>query len=123
MTAGRGILHAVVALDRGGRVRVIAGQALGVRGPVELRETQLLLTTLALRRGDDVELAIEREHTAFVVVSEGEAEIARQRVGEDHLALLSRGDRVRLRAPERDATLLLVAGRPLRGRLALLQDS
>lgn len=110
---------AEVELDRGGRLRVIAGEAQGARGPVELRATQPLLATLRLERGDDVEITLDREHAGFVVVAEGEAELgrARDRLREDQLAVLgSEGTRLRLRAPERDATLLVVAGHPLRER-------
>ena len=107
---------AEVELDRGGRARVIAGEALGVRGPVSARATQPLLVTLHLQPGDDVELSVGREHTAFAVVGEGAAAIGDRgdRLEAGGLAVLSGGgDRVRLRADDREAHVLVVAGQPL----------
>lgn len=107
---------AQVDLDHGGHVRIIAGEALGARGPVAERATQPLLTTMHLRPGDDVELAVGREHTAFVVVGDGEARIGDgdDTLGDGGLAILERGrSRIRVRAIDRAADVLLVAGQPL----------
>lgn len=108
-----------VGLDRGGRLRLIGGEALGVQGPIAPRDTRPLLATVELRRGDDIEITLDREHAGLVVVAQGQAEIGRDRavVREDQTATLAAGgDRLRLRAPESDATLLVVAGQPLRER-------
>jgi hypothetical protein len=107
---------AEVELDRGGRLRLIAGEALGARGPVAPRETEPLLGTLALARGDEVELELPREHAALVVVAEGTAELGtrRQRVEQDSLIVTTEGDRLSLAATEAPATLVVIAGRPLR---------
>lgn len=108
---------AEVELDRGGRLRVIAGELLGARGPVAERPTEPVLATLAMNRGDEVELHIPRDHTALVLVAEGEAELGarRDRLGEGALAILdARGELVRISARERSAQLLFIAGAPIR---------
>lgn len=107
---------AEVELDRGGRLRLIAGEALGARGPVAARATEPLLCTLALGAGDEVELELPRGHAAMVVVGEGNAEIGdrRQRVEQDSLVLTTEGSRLRLGAGDGPAQLVVIAGRPLR---------
>jgi redox-sensitive bicupin YhaK (pirin superfamily) len=107
---------AEVALDRGGRLRVLAGEALGARGPVAPRATEPLLATVALAAGEDLELTLPRAHAAMVVVAEGTAAIGgrRQRVAEDSLVVTGEGSRLRLGAPEGPAQLVVIAGRPLR---------
>jgi redox-sensitive bicupin YhaK (pirin superfamily) len=106
---------AEVGLDRGGRLRVISGEALGARGPVAPRATEPLLLTLALERGDEVELDVARGHAAMVVVAEGTAEIGERRdaVPESSLVVTTDGERLRLGASEGPAQLVVIAGRPL----------
>jgi redox-sensitive bicupin YhaK (pirin superfamily) len=108
---------AEVELDHGGRLRVIAGELLGARGPVAARPTEPVLATLAMNRGDDVELRVPRDHNAVVLVAEGEAEIGprRERLGEGAVAILDgRGELVRIRASVRSAQVLVMAGAPIR---------
>jgi quercetin 2,3-dioxygenase len=108
---------AEVELDRGGRLRVIAGELLGARGPVAARPTEPVLATLAMTRGEDIELRVPRDHTALVLVAEGEADVGprRERLGEGSLAILEpRGELVRISTPERASQLLFVAGAPIR---------
>jgi redox-sensitive bicupin YhaK (pirin superfamily) len=108
---------AEVELDRGGRLRVIAGELLGARGPVAERPTEPVLATLAMNRGDDVELRLPRDHNTLVLVADGEAEIGprRDRLGEGSLAILdARGELLRITARERAAQLLVIAGAPIR---------
>ncbi len=108
---------AEVELDRGGRLRVIAGEMLGARGPVAARPTEPMLATLSMNRGDDVELRLPRDHTALVLIAEGEAELGprRERLGEGALAILEgRGELLRISARERSAHVLVMAGAPIR---------
>lgn len=105
-----------VALDRGGSVRVVAGELLGARGPVAPRTTDPVLATLRLAAGDEVELRIPREHTALVLAAEGSPRLGTSgdAIPEGALALLEpTGDRVRLRA-DAPAQVVLLAGAPIR---------
>ncbi len=108
---------AEASLSASSRVRVIAGHANGLAGPVRERPTEPSLCTLAL--GDDAPFVLEvpRDHTVFAFVYEGAVRIGEDgetRVGEGTLALLGPGNRVRLRATEQQSGVLLGAGRPLR---------
>jgi hypothetical protein len=109
-----------VALDRGGALRVIAGELLGARGPVAPRATEPVLATLRLGAGDDVELRLPREHSAFVLAAEGSPRIGprSEAIPEGALAqLTSTGELLRIRA-DQPAQLLVLAGAPIREPIA-----
>src|SRR5262245_17974669 len=61
-----------VGLAAGVRVRVLAGEAGGVHGPVEGIVTQPLYLDVHMDRGARAELAVESGHNAFVYVYEGQ---------------------------------------------------
>jgi hypothetical protein len=108
--------------DGRARVRVIAGEALGVRAVIDTR-TQVVYQDWSLRPGAVVEQPLTASHQAFVYVFEGRAEVGSDgRVLDDgQLGLLGPGDAVRLAVPEdapRGARLLLLAGQPLREPVA-----
>ena len=104
------------------RVRVIAGEALGVRAVIDTR-TPIVYQDWRLDPGAVVEQPLTEGHHAFVYVFEGRAEVGtdRQSVGDGQLGLLGPGDRVRLAVPPgapAGARLLLLAGQPLREPVA-----
>jgi len=99
----------------GSRVRVIAGDAGGLVGPVRERPTAPLLLTATLADERPLELDTPAEHTAFVFVAAGALELgpehAATTVGAGTIALLGPGDRLRVRA-RRDGSQLLFAAAP-----------
>lgn len=108
-----------VPLERGGLLRVIAGELLGARGPVAPRATEPVLATLRLAAGEDVELRLPREHAAFVLAAEGSPAIGprEESIPEGALAMLGRGDLLRIRATG-PAQVLVLAGAPIREPIA-----
>jgi hypothetical protein len=105
------------ALSAGGRVRVIAGHANGVAGPLRDRPTEPSLMTLDLADDAPFELEVPAAHTAFAFVYAGSVDIGPEgsatRVTDGTLAVLGEGNRVRLRALDQAAGVLLAAARPL----------
>jgi redox-sensitive bicupin YhaK (pirin superfamily) len=105
----------------GSRVRVIAGSANGlagpVHGPVRERPTEPTLLTLALADATPFELEVPSGHNVFAFVYEGRVVVgpegAATPVEEGALAVLGPGNRVRVRADETASGVLLAAGRPL----------
>ncbi len=99
------------------RVRVIAGEALGVRAVIDTR-IPIVYQDWSLGPGAVVEQPLEASHHALVYVFEGRAEVGtgRRLLGDGQLGLLGPGDAVRLAvgsdAPG-GARLLLLAGQPL----------
>jgi hypothetical protein len=110
------------ALGDGARVRVIAGEALGVHAAIDTH-TPIAFQDWTLDAGADASVALAHGENALVYVFEGTARVgeAGTLVGDGQLAILGEGERVRLRGPEQTSEhgrLLLLAGTPLREPVA-----
>ncbi len=110
------------AIEGGGRLRVIAGRAGGLEGPVRGIHVAPLFLDVALPAGASWEAAVPPGHACFAYVFEGTARIggtdsdAGRSVPADTLAVLGDGSRVRLAGEAEDGRgmrLILVAARPL----------
>ncbi|MFM2152638.1 MAG: hypothetical protein RL199_1073 [Pseudomonadota bacterium] len=101
----------------GSKARLIAGHLDGLVGPVRERVTAPLLFTLDLEDDRPFLCDVEPGHTAFLFAGTGEVEVGPEEDGrtlaEGHIGLLGRGERLRVRARERRAQLLVAAARPL----------
>jgi redox-sensitive bicupin YhaK (pirin superfamily) len=100
----------------GAKVRVIAGEMFGVRGPVDGIAIEPVYLDVALESGAMLSVPLPESHSAFAYVFGGDA----VRIGDDTLGLrelgvLSRGDAVEfaVAADAEPARVLLVAGHPL----------
>ena len=99
----------------GSLLRVIAGEAEGLRGPVRDRPTRPLLLTARLEDDHPLRLDLPAGHTAFVFVSRGEVAIGTHTVAEGQLAILGgEGTQLRLAATNRRSEVLVAAARPFR---------
>jgi quercetin 2,3-dioxygenase len=103
--------------DGKARVKVIAGEALGVRAVIDTH-TPIVYQDWTLQPGADVTLPIARDHQVLAYVFEGEAEVAGRSVRDGELAVLGEGDAVSLKALSRGGRLLLLGGVPLREPVA-----
>jgi redox-sensitive bicupin YhaK (pirin superfamily) len=101
-------------LGGGARVKVLAGEIAGVKGPVDPGETQPIFLDVTLSAGAAATIPLPAGHNAFVYVYEGEAAIGEpaERLARGRIGVLSAGDDVRL-ASQAGARLILVAGKPL----------
>jgi hypothetical protein len=105
--------------DGKARVRVIAGEALGVRAVIDTR-IPIVYQDWQLDEGADVLLPLAREEHAMAYVFQGGVLVGeRGREARDgQLALLGDGDAVRFRGVPGGGRLLLLAGTPLREPVA-----
>src|SRR4051794_10493012 len=104
-----------VELAPGVKARVIAGEAGGVRGPVEAEATAALYLDVMLSAGASANLAIPASHNGFVYVFEGEANVGDGKTAElkrGELGVLGAGDQLRVAARSSPARLIVVAGKP-----------
>ena len=115
----RGITSAEIptATDPGGAtVRVIAGTAGGVTGPVGDVVTKPEYLDVSLPGGATFEHATPRGHTVFAYVIDGAGrfDAGREReLGDGHLVHFADGDRVSIRAGAGGVRFLLVSGKPI----------
>jgi redox-sensitive bicupin YhaK (pirin superfamily) len=107
----------------GSLLRVIAGSADGLAGPVRDRATKPVLLTIALEDDRPFELALPEDHVAFAFVHDGVAGIGPAdrptQVPEGTLAILGPGSRVRMRATDQRSGVLFAAAKPLREPIAM----
>ena len=99
-------------------VKVIAGAVGDVVGPIAQPATDPVYLDVALEAGKAWQYVLPEGHNAFAYVFEGAVTLGD---GEDaraletkEMAVLGGGDLLQLRAGNRDARLIVVAGRPLR---------
>jgi quercetin 2,3-dioxygenase len=99
----------------GARVRVVAGTAIGVTGPVDGIDVEPVFLDVTLERGVRFATPLPPGHNAFVYVTDGATRLgpARQEVRRGQLALLGRGDRLTATCDAPSARILVIAGRPL----------
>ncbi len=111
-----------VTLASGVRVRVIAGEALGVAGAVSRPTTEPLVLDIVLPAGSTFDAAVPVWHNAFVYVyGGGTVAVGGQPIQSERMAILANdaaADGVRLTASGVPARVLLVAGAPLNEPIA-----
>jgi len=109
-------------LPGGVRVRLIAGSAGDVTGPVSGVATAPVYLDVALPAGARFDHVLPAGHTAFAYVFEGDARIgpddAAETVRRGELAVLGDGGTFAAAAGDAPARLILVAGRPLKEPVA-----
>jgi redox-sensitive bicupin YhaK (pirin superfamily) len=109
------------AQAEGVRVRVIAGQALGVQGAMQREATAPTYLDLHLEPGARFDHALPPAHNAFVYVYRGSLTVADTEVPRQRMAILANtpgSDGVVLKAGAEGAKAVLIAGQPLNEPIA-----
>jgi redox-sensitive bicupin YhaK (pirin superfamily) len=116
-----------VTASPGVRIKVIAGTAGGVTGPISQPATDPTYLDLSLEVGAQWVQPLHADHAAFLYVFEGAVKVgtaaAASLVRSQQLAVLTEGDEVRISGAEsgadgKTARAILVAGQPLREPVA-----
>jgi redox-sensitive bicupin YhaK (pirin superfamily) len=108
-----------VVRDGGERLRVVAGEVDGVRGPVKEIYADPSYFDVTVPAGGSLRQPITLGHAAFAYVFEGEGLFETgpggpgRAVGSPRLAVLGDGDELVVRAGEQPVRFLLVSGKPL----------
>ncbi len=112
----------VVDVAPGARVKVIAGEVAGVRGPIDQPATAPVYLDLLLEQGASFSQTLPAGHSAFLYVYEGALAVGGESnttpVVAQQLAVLGRGDTVVVSATAAGTRAILVAGHPLREPVA-----
>jgi redox-sensitive bicupin YhaK (pirin superfamily) len=100
------------------KVKVIAGEALGVKAAIETR-TPIVYQHWSLQPGAEVHQPLDASFNGFLYVFRGAVKVGadRREVKDGMMAMLEAGDEVLLRAEE-PAEVLLLAGVPLKEPMA-----
>jgi redox-sensitive bicupin YhaK (pirin superfamily) len=107
----------VVALPRGGTVKVIAGRfeskGRATPGPILGLTTDPTYLDVNLRAGETLSHAIDPGHSAFVYPYEGALRIGERELTAHNAGVLASGDRIEVTAGDEGARFLVLAGKPL----------
>lgn len=100
-------------LPNGGTVRVVAGEAAGVTGPVSDIAVKPLYLDVTLPAGASFGQALPEDHNAFIYVFGGDLKIGETTAQLSDMALLTGGELVKAEAGAEGARFLLIAGEPI----------
>jgi redox-sensitive bicupin YhaK (pirin superfamily) len=103
-------------------VKVVAGTVDGTAGPIVQPATEPVYLDIGLAAGAEWEYSVPEGHNAFAYVFEGGISLGNgadaRALRAPQLAVVAGGPRLRLKAGDAGARVLLVAGRPLREPVA-----
>ena len=99
----------------GVRVRVIAGEYAGTKGPVQGVVTEPVYLDVRVDSGKRAEIALPAGHKAFAYVYQGTASVGAEgkELVRGDLAVLGDGEKVEVSARDAPVALIVVAGKPL----------
>ena len=97
------------------RIRVVAGKAFDVEGPVQGIAVDPMFLDLALTKGAAVDHPLAPDHTAFLYVTDGAVRVgdAKREVRKGQLAVLTKGERFSATCDASSARVIVLAGRPI----------
>jgi redox-sensitive bicupin YhaK (pirin superfamily) len=106
----------VLPLEKDSEVKIIAGSFGNTHGPIHGGSTDPYYFDVHLAPGAAFDAVVPSGHSAFLYVYEGEAVVGEAGKELPHRAagLLSEGDAIKIKAKERGARVLVLAGKPLR---------
>jgi redox-sensitive bicupin YhaK (pirin superfamily) len=107
-----------VEVEGGTRIRVITGTVNGVNGPVSGIAADPVYLDVSVPAHASFTRQIDRGHSAFAYVFEGEAAFDDQKVTHTRLVILSDGDYVTVVTADSPVRFLLVSGKPLNEPIA-----
>jgi hypothetical protein len=113
------VADSIPAVEKEGcRVRVVAGEVEGVRGPVTEIAASPVYLEVAMQAGASFGLPIPEGHTVLAYVFEGQGTFGGQEVGAVRMAAFGDGDRIEVRTGEVPVRFMLMAGAPFKEPIA-----
>jgi redox-sensitive bicupin YhaK (pirin superfamily) len=100
-------------VEGGSHVRLVAGSVGEKRGPVTEIAADPSYMDVTVAPGGQFDHLIQRGHTAFAYIFEGQGSFAGQEIAATHLAVFGDGDRIQVTAGPAGVRFLLASGLPL----------
>ena len=108
----------IPAFEKGGiKIRVVAGAADSVKGPVTEIAASPLYLDVQLASDAEFTQPIPRGHTAIAYVFEGEGVFGDRSVGAVHLVKFDDGDQIRVKTENTPVRFMLIAGMPFKEKI------
>lgn len=104
----------IVTSPEGSRVKIISGEYLGMKGPVQEIYVQPQYWDVEIPANTLQILPAPKGFTCFIYVYDGEVTVDSQKLGNTQLALFEDGDKVELSSSHSGCRLLFLCGKPLR---------
>jgi redox-sensitive bicupin YhaK (pirin superfamily) len=104
--------------DGGVRLRIVAGTAHGVTGPVTEIAAAPLYLDAELAPGSEFDQATPSDHTVLAYVFEGEAVFGEQTIAAVRMIEFGAGDRIHVRTENSAVRFMLIAGLPFKEPIA-----
>jgi hypothetical protein len=102
----------------GAKVKLIAGEWDGHKGPGPERASDPFITDVTLAPDAHLDIPVDEGHTGFVYAFEGEMRVGNQALGSGEIGVLSDGGVLTASATAHGARFLVIAGRPFREPIA-----
>jgi redox-sensitive bicupin YhaK (pirin superfamily) len=102
----------------GARVKMIAGEWSGHKGPGPERTTEPFIADVTLQPNSEAAIPVTYGHAGFIYVFEGELRVGDETVRSGKIGVLSDSGALEVSAAGQGARFLIVAGKPLREPIA-----
>lgn len=100
-------------LGDGSKVRILAGEAFGLRGPVEEIVTDPIFLDIHLASQRQISFPVPEEHQALIYMYQDSGSIGGQEIAIKHLATLTKGSQLTLKAGSQGSRCLFIAAKPI----------
>ncbi|SCA56352.1 putative Quercetin 2,3-dioxygenase [Candidatus Terasakiella magnetica] len=100
-------------IENVGSLKVIAGEMLGVKGPVSKIITEPVFIDLDMQADSEINLPITQGHAAFLYVFEGSIHLDGEDIETDRLVTLQDGDQLLLKAGPNGGRFILLSANPI----------
>ncbi len=109
---------AVTDLEGIGRLKVIAGEAFGITGPVDEIVTKPLFLDLDMDANASVDIPISSGQTAFLYIFEGQVHLDGETIETNRLVVLEDGEGITVQTGSRGGRFILLAADPIEEPIA-----
>ena len=105
--------------NEGAKVKIIAGEFSGIKGPVKGNFIQPLYLDIELDINSKLLIPLKNEYNAFAYIFKGNGYFSENKiVSEGKLIIFSKGDSINIQTKDENIRLILVAGKPINEPIA-----